>query len=127
MQTSGTEPRDRLRFRLDEIVIDSLDPRSLARFWSDLLGYDIVDEDEDILGIEDPEAVAPSICFQKVSEGKLAKNRLHFDLDVGEGMFEDAIAKVLNLGGRRVDVGQPRRSSWVVMADPEGNEFCVIG
>ncbi len=127
MQTSRAHTRSELTFRLDEIVIDALDPRSLARFWAGLLGYVDSDTDEEIYAIEDPERIRPSICFQRVSEAKLAKNRLHFDLDVGEGMFDTAVAKVLGLGGRLVDVGQPPTSSWAVMADPEGNEFCVIG
>lgn len=108
-------------------MIDSPNPPSLAHFWARLLGYVVSDNDEDMYGIEDPERMGPSICFQRVSELKLAKNRLHFDLDIGEGMLEEAVAKVLAFGGRVVDVGQPPTSSWVVMADPEGNEFCVIG
>lgn len=113
-------------FRFDELVIDCADPELLAGFWAAVLGYEIRECDEMMAGIEDPRGVHPSICFQKVADEKRAKNRVHFDLDVDEGTFEEAVSQLVALGAREIDVGQGEQRAWAVMADPEGNEFCVV-
>ena len=69
---------------------------------------------------------APTLVFVTVPEGKSIKNRLHFDLRPVDGSLEDEARRLVSLGARPADVGQGT-VSWVVLADPEGNEFCVLG
>jgi hypothetical protein len=126
MQTIDLLQPTRVTFRLGELIIDCTDPAVLANFWAAVLGYEMSDSNADICAIEDPEGIRPAICFQKVSDEKHEKNRLHFDLDIGEGELEQAIEELTALGATRVDIGQPLECSWAVLADPEGNEFCVI-
>jgi predicted enzyme related to lactoylglutathione lyase len=109
--------------------IDSADPRALARWWADLLGWRITFDQPDEVVIEPPEGspedgVSPDILFAKVPEAKQVKNRLHIDLRPEDQALE--VARAEALGARRVDVGQTDVVSWVVMADPEGNEFCIL-
>ncbi len=115
----------RLSFRLDQLVMDCADPELLAHFWAGVLHYEIAESGATTAAIEDPDGLHPSIWFQKVAEGKQAKNRVHFDLDVDEGALEFAVAELIALGARELDSGKGERC-WVVMADPEGNEFCVV-
>jgi hypothetical protein len=112
--------------RLDEVVIDCGEPCALATFWSEALGYELAECDEDVASIEDPSGTGPSMLFQRVPETKSAKNRVHLDLNVGSGDLETAVAQLISLGARRVEVGQASDPWWVVLADPEGNEFCVV-
>ena len=121
--------------RFSELVVDCRDPRQLAEFWCAVLGYEIVDDTEEgiveIAGEEQtPEAmrrgiVPPTILFAVVPEEKTVKNRLHIDLRPIDRTTAEEVERVLALGARRVDVGQGEQS-WTVMADPEGNEFCVL-
>jgi predicted enzyme related to lactoylglutathione lyase len=111
--------------RFHWIVIDSVDPGALAPFWCALLG---VRErgwfGEDYLLLTDGEGIAPRIAFQRVPEAKAIKNRVH--VDVGVPDLDTAVARVLELGG--AIVSEPRElngARWRVMADPEGNEFCL--
>ncbi len=74
-----------------------------------------------------PEVDAPvGMCFMPVSDRKRTKNRLHLDLTTDAADREAEIERIIALGARRVDVGQRGDESWVVLADPEGNEFCVV-
>jgi hypothetical protein len=115
--------------RIQCVVVDADDCEVLARFWSQALGWRITYESAGEWCIEPPEGspavdVAPDILFVKVPDRKTTKNRLHFDLRP-----EDQVAQVqrlLDLGARRIDIGQGDAVSWVVLADPEGNEFCVL-
>ncbi len=115
--------------RIQCVVVDADDCERLARFWSQALGWRITYESESEWVIEPPEGspavdVAPDILFVKVPDRKIAKNRLHFDLRPAD---QDAqVRRLTELGATRVDIGQPADVSWVVMADPEGNEFCVL-
>ena len=115
-----------LSVRFDEIVVDCNDPATLARFWARALSYEIVDDEPDLASIEDPVADGPTMTFQRVAETKNGKNRVHFDLTVTDDTFERAKATLLGLGAHEVDVGQGEGCSWAVMADPEGNEFCLV-
>jgi hypothetical protein len=110
--------------RLYHIAVDAHDPRSQAAFWAAALGQEVLfaDEEEAIVGA-DPHAY-PGLCFLRVPEGKTLKNRLHLDLDPDDRDSE--VARLVGLGARKVDVGQGSEVTWVVMADPEGNEFCVL-
>ncbi|MQW76719.1 VOC family protein [Nocardioides sp. dk4132] len=125
--------------RLTEINIDCADPARLAQFWCAALGYGVLDATDDLVEIgptRGPDAelldavrrgpLAPSIFLARVPEGKAAKNRLHLDLSPIDGTQAAEVARLEQLGARPADVGQTGAESWVVMADPEGNEFCVL-
>jgi hypothetical protein len=118
------QPGSAIRFY--EIVIDCSDPLTLAPFWAEALGYEIDELEEDLASIDHPTDEGPAICFQRVPESKQGKNRVHLDLNVDENEFEGAVARLIALGARQVDVGQGADRSWVVLADPEGNEFCIV-
>jgi predicted enzyme related to lactoylglutathione lyase len=110
--------------RIDTITIDSRDPKRLAEFWSQALGYKAAYEEGDDVAIEKPDDEhAAAILFQVVPEQKVVKNRVHFDLAPDDQAAE--VQRLKKLGAKEVDIGQ-RDVSWVVMADPEGNEFCVL-
>ncbi|GAA4237893.1 VOC family protein [Actinomadura meridiana] len=110
--------------RFYQVVIDSHDPASLAEFWSAVLDQPILyrDDDEVIVGA-DPHAY-PGLCFVRNDDAKTTKNHVHVDLDPDDLNAE--VERVLALGARRVDIGQSADVPWVVLADPEGNEFCVL-
>jgi len=104
-----------------EICIDADDVEALARWWSEALGWPLeTDEDGDVLLRT---TAGPDWLFLAVPEGKAVKNRIHFDFTPDDQDAE--VRRLLDLGARRVDVGQGDQS-WVVLADPEGNEFCVL-
>jgi predicted enzyme related to lactoylglutathione lyase len=105
------------------LVIDAKDPAALARFWAAVLGYQILYEGPGELVIGTGAHDYPGICFVPVPEDKAGKNRLHIDLDPDDRDAE--VERILALGARHADVGQGD-VSWVVLADPEGNEFCVL-
>lgn len=121
-----TEP---LGIWIQSVVIDARDPIALVRFWSAALGWRITEEDLHESVLEPPEGspandVAPDLVFGYVPETKTIKNRLHLDLRPDD---QDAhVQRLLELGATRADVGQDGSEGWVVLADPEGNEFCVL-
>lgn len=110
-----------------EVGIDSVKPEELAPFWAAALGYAVGDMDRagTYLDLVPPEPAMPGVYLQRVPEAKTVKNRLHLDLVTTEP--EEMIARLLALGATRI--GTPMTGSeggwWQVMADPEGNEFCV--
>lgn len=111
------------------ICVDSTDPVRSAGFWEQALGWRRTHEGPDEVVLEPPEGspedgVAPDILFLRVPETKSVKNRLHLDLRPDDRDAE--VARLEALGARRVDVGQGIDVSWVVLADPDGNEFCVL-
>ncbi|GAA2286600.1 VOC family protein [Glycomyces scopariae] len=111
------------------IVVDAADPRTLAPWWADLLGWRVTYDTEEEVVLEPAEGspqdgVSPDILFIKVPEGKSVKNRLHIDLRPDDQAAE--VARAESLGATRVDVGQDEKATWVVMADPAGNEFCIL-
>ncbi|MGM1064093.1 VOC family protein [Saccharothrix sp. Mg75] len=111
--------------RWTSVVIDSADPAALGRFWSALLRTEVVFEEE---GGEVDVAVAAGLelVIVPVTDPKEGKNRVHLDLASSSAEDQAAIVeRALGLGARHVDVGQ-RDVPWVVLADPEGNEFCVL-
>jgi len=112
--------------RLHHIVFDAHDLPGLARFWAEVLGWRVLSEREREVVIGPDEAAPVGICFMPVADGKRVKNRLHLDLTSGVEDRAGEIERVLALGASRVDVGQTGEESWVVLADPEGNEFCVV-
>jgi len=111
---------------LHHIVVDAVDLPGLARFWAEVLDWRILSEREREVVIG-PAVDAPvGICFMPTAQGKAVKNRLHLDLNPGPGEREAEIARILALGASRVEIGQLGTESWTVLADPEGNEFCVL-
>jgi hypothetical protein len=137
-----------------QITFDARDPQALGEFWADVLGYVMqpppegfdswadalaawgVPEDErnSAYAILDPDGAGPRLFFQKVPEAKTAKNRVHLDVTVtrrGDPIEErrkavdSAVARVESRGATRGERFDRDNEYWVVMADPEGNEFCV--
>ena len=106
------------------VAIDANDLELVARFWCDVLGYQELERDEGIISIG---GSGPDIDVLRVPEPKSVKNRLHLDLRASGSSTEDELERLLALGARRVDVGQAPDVSWTVLADPEGNEFCLLG
>jgi predicted enzyme related to lactoylglutathione lyase len=112
--------------RLHHIVIDTYDLPRLARFWTEALGWRILSEREREIVIGTDDRALVGMCFMPVSDPKTVKNRVHLDLTTSAADRDQEIERLLALGARRVDVGQTGTESWTVLADPEGNEFCVV-
>ena len=106
-----------------QLIIDSRDPHALARFWSEVLDQPILFEADDEVIVGAHKNAYPGLCFVTVPETKAIKNRLHIDLDPDDHAAE--VARVLALGARPADIGQGN-VPWTTLADPEGNEFCVL-
>ncbi len=129
-----------MALRWYSVVIDTPDPRALAGWWAEAIDWQVVYEADDevvlipgyVQGEDDVrqmewERVPPGLVFVRVPEPKTTKNRLHLDLAPHTSQDRDAeIARLEDLGATRVDVGQSGEASWTVLADPEGNEFCVL-
>jgi hypothetical protein len=118
-----------MTLRIQCLCIDTADPAGLAAFWQAALGWRRTFGQDDQVVLEPPEGspedgIAPDLLFLRVPEKKAGKNRLHLDLRPQDQAAE--VARLEGLGASRVDVGQGPDVSWVVMADPEGNEFCVL-
>ncbi len=115
--------------RIDSTCIDARDPVAQGRFWSEVLGWRITEEDDEEVLLQPPEGsreagIVPELLFLRVPEEKAVKNRLHLDLRPDDQAAE--VARIEALGATRADVGQGDEVTWVVLADPEGNEFCVL-
>jgi hypothetical protein len=136
-----------------QVTFDAKDPEQLASFWASALGYQTAPAPEgfdswpsflDSVGVPedkrdsawalvDPQGVKPRLFFQKVPEDKTAKNRVHLDIHATLGMDpgevderrEEAVGRLESLGATRHDQHSEMGVTWVVMTDPEGNEFCV--
>jgi hypothetical protein len=135
-----------------QVVVDCAAPHVQADWWAEALGWDVEPSEEDFIrrmvaaghateadttthrgvlvwkegaAIRSPEPGRPRVLFQLVPEGKAGKNRLHLDLRVGEDRQEAEVARLTGLGARELWRGRQGPHTWVTMADPEGNEFCV--
>jgi predicted enzyme related to lactoylglutathione lyase len=115
-----------MALRLHHIVVDAHDLPALARFCAEALGWLILSEREQEVVIGPDETAPVGMCFMPVSDVKTVKNRVHLDLTTGSDDRDAEIERLLALGARRVDIGQTGTESWTVLADPEGNEFCVV-
>ena len=125
-RASGDDQR--MTIRIQCLCIDTADPGTIAAFWESALGWRRTLDEADEVCLEPPEGspengIAPDLLFLRVPENKVVKNRLHLDLRPADQSAE--VARLEDLGASRVDVGQGD-VSWVVMADPDGNEFCVL-
>jgi hypothetical protein len=108
----------------EQTIIDAADPVRLGKWWQGALGWVTVNDDPDEFEIRPAPERLPGLLFVSVRETKSIKNRLHLDFRPDDRDVE--VGRLLELGATRVDVGQGEQS-WVVLADPEGNEFCVLG
>jgi len=134
-----------------QVAIDCAEPHPLARFWSEAMHYEVEDSNDQILGlieqgllsrdetteidgrlfftvavaVSDPAGKGPRVLFQQVPEPKTVKNRVHLDLRIPADEHEAEVKRLEALGATRLWDGQQGPHSWVTMADPEGNEFCV--
>ena len=115
--------------RIGQWTLDVQDVERMAGFWSQALGYRIVpDEDSESVHLHPPAEAgprAPTVWLQACAGPKTGKNRDHPDL-VADTDPETEAERLVGLGARRVDLGQPADASFIVLADPEGNEFCVL-
>ncbi|MGH2701256.1 MAG: VOC family protein [Actinomycetota bacterium] len=107
----------------EQVMVDSGDPGALGRWWAAALEWVVVNDDPEEFEIRPATDRLPGLLFARVPEPKSLKNRLHLDLRPEDQAAE--VARLEGLGARRVDVGQGDQS-WIVLADPEGNEFCVL-
>jgi catechol 2,3-dioxygenase-like lactoylglutathione lyase family enzyme len=114
---------------VSQLTIDSADPLALARWWSEALGWRLVGDPadgDDEVEIEPPSGSATPWLFLRVPDAKTGKNRLHADLRPANGSDQATeLERLLALGATRVDIGQAD-VPWHVLADPEGNEFCLL-
>jgi hypothetical protein len=128
-----------------QVTVDAASPRQLGAFWCHVLGYveqppppgfDNWDDALDALGIDrsdpdrafaivDPGGAGPRVFFQKVPEGKMAKNRFHLDVNVGSGSMHARAEELVALGAKFVGEFDEPGGHWITMLDPEGNEFCL--
>ncbi len=107
----------------EQVVVDAGDPVGLGRWWAEVLGWVVVDDSPEEFEIRPSQDRMPGLLFVGVPEEKQGKNRLHLDLRPDDQGAE--VDRFLQAGARHVDVGQGSEP-WVVLADPEGNEFCVL-
>ncbi len=107
----------------EQTIIDSRDAAALGRWWQEALGWVVVNDAADEFEIRPAADRLPGLLFVPVPEPKTIKNRLHLDFRPTDRDAE--VERLLALGATRADVGQSAES-WVVLADPEGNEFCVL-
>lgn len=122
--------------KFTEIQFGCADPQRLAEFWCAVLQYDVIAKDDagNFVAIGSPlipegtkrqGPVPPMVTFARVPDDKAGKNRLHIDVNPTDRDQAEEVQRLLDLGAKRADVGQGEQS-WVVLADPEGNEFCVL-
>jgi predicted enzyme related to lactoylglutathione lyase len=113
--------------RLQHLVVDAADPAAQARFWADALGWQITYTDPEEVVVEPPPpAPGLPLVFGAVPEPKTVKNRIHLDLASASAEQQSAtVERLTRLGARAIDIGQVG-VAWTVLADPEGNEFCVL-
>jgi catechol 2,3-dioxygenase-like lactoylglutathione lyase family enzyme len=117
--------------RISELVIDCRDPQRLAAFWCQVLGYTVLDVDDDDGSVEigppggsgDPQ---PTLIFSPSAEPKTGKLRLHIDVSPTDRDQDAELDRLREIGARPADIGQTGEESWHVLADPEGNEFCLL-
>jgi hypothetical protein len=117
------EARSVMGLRWEQVVIDAGDPVALGRWWATALDWIVFNDDPEEFEIRSAPDEVPGLLFARVPEGKTIKNRLHLDLRPDDR--DAAVARFLELGATHADVGQGEET-WVVLADPEGNEFCVL-
>ena len=115
--------------RFTELVIDCHDHVLVGTFWSRVLGYEITEQSDGPenyhVALQGPDGEGPTILVDRTPDQKVSKNRLHIDVNATDRSHDEEVERILALGATRADIGQGEQS-WVVLADPEGNEFCVL-
>jgi catechol-2,3-dioxygenase len=114
--------------RITELVLDCADPDKLADFWCSVLGYQVLDRDPDSIEIgraDQPPEDRITLVLNRVSEPKRQKLRMHLDVNATDRDQAAELERLLALGAKEVDIGQAK-VRWHVLADPEGNEFCLL-
>lgn len=113
--------------QLHAVRIDAHDPQRVAQFWGGVLGWDIVDEPDGGAAVVPLDGSRYRLVVQRADTPKLGQNRIHFDLtSASQAAMDATILRALKLGGQHIDIGQTPDDGHVVLADPEGNELCVI-
>ena len=118
-----------MTLRMQCVVVDCVEPAVVAGFWEAALGWRRTHDTADQIALEPPagsaeDGVAPDLLFLRVPDPAPGKNRLHLDLRPEDQDSE--VERLVALGARRASIGQPSDAPWVVLADPEGNELCVL-
>jgi predicted enzyme related to lactoylglutathione lyase len=112
---------------LAAVIVDAADPDGLAPFWEAASGFSVAIRTDHVVGLRPPEDTGPALALVRVDDPKVVKNRVHLDVRPFPGDDQQAeVDRLLALGARPADAGQTGDESWVVLADPEGNEFCVL-
>jgi predicted enzyme related to lactoylglutathione lyase len=115
------------RSRLVALCFDANDPLRVARFWAAALRWEIEDETQEEIALVPTDGTRFEILFLPVSEPKIGANRLHLDLTTTSlDDQQETVAQLIAVGGRHIDIGQSPDEGHVVLADPEGNELCII-
>ena len=116
--------------RISELVLGCRDPELLARFWCEVLDFVVLDREDDgsleigpLVGFGGPQ---PTIFLSRQAEPARGRSRLHLDVNATDRDQEAELERLLALGARPADVGQTAEASWHVLADPEGNAFCLL-
>jgi catechol 2,3-dioxygenase-like lactoylglutathione lyase family enzyme len=116
--------------RISELVLECRDPELLARFWCEVLDFVVLDREDDgsieIGPREGSGGLQPTIILSPTDESERAKPRLHIDVNATDRDQDAELERLLALGARPADVGQTGEEPWHVLADPEGNEFCLL-
>src|SRR5882757_2917446 len=113
--------------RLVALCLDANEPQPLARFWAEALHWEVDEETHGEIGLVPTDDTRFRIVFEPVPDKKTGQNRNHLDLTTTSiDDQNETVARLLELGARRIDIGQGPDESHVVLADPEGNEFCII-
>lgn len=107
----------------EQVIVDSVDPVALGHWWAEALGWVVTFESEDELEIRESPERLPGLVFVPVPDRRVVKNRLHLDFRPSDQSRE--VERLIELGASRVELGDGDHA-WVVLADPEGNEFCVL-
>jgi len=108
----------------EQATVEADDPTALGTWWCDALGWVVVDCDPDVFEIQPEVGRLPGLLFLRAGGPKAAKNRIHLDFRPDDQARE--VERLVALGATRIDIGQGD-APWVVLADPEGNEFCILG
>lgn len=108
----------------EQIIVDCDDPEALGRWWREALDWVVVNDDPAEYEIRPEPDRMPGLLFVRVPDRKTVKNRLHMDFRPDDRDAE--VERLIQLGARRADIGQEPGLYWVTLADPEGNEFCVL-
>ncbi len=125
--TMQTGSKDQMTSRLVALCLDANDPVRLARFWADALHWEIYDETHDEIGLVPTDDTRLRILFEPVPDKKTGQNRNHLDLTTTSIDDQNqTVRRLVELGARHIDVGQDPDEPHVVLADPEGNEFCIV-